>query len=128
MKKFIYTILFSFAFLGLNTQSFAGQPNEKAANPFTVLIPNGFSPESCHGSACNFSVGLEGGNHKAFEMTIFNRWGEQLFTSNSPDQQKGWDGKYLGNFVNADTYVAQVKIQAQDGKWYFYSNAVQVVL
>ncbi|MSQ79778.1 MAG: hypothetical protein EXR21_08920 [Flavobacteriaceae bacterium] len=129
MKKFIYSLLFSIAFLGVNAQSNTSQQTGKSTTPFTVFMPNAFLPMSSQMRVNNFWAELaDGSSYKAFEMTIFNRWGEQLFTSTSPEQQKGWDGKYLGNYVAEDTYVAQVKIQAQDGKWYFYNNAVQVVL
>ena len=50
----------------------------------------------------------EGGNIKIFEMTIYNRWGELIFTSN--DLDFGWDGTYDGKECQDGTYVWKIKL------------------
>ncbi|MBK8146429.1 MAG: gliding motility-associated C-terminal domain-containing protein [Bacteroidetes bacterium] len=67
-------------------------------------IPNAFSPD---GDGLNdyfipreiLSSGL-----KTFKMDIYNRWGENIFTTTSIDG-RGWDGKYNGVPQPMSTYV-----------------------
>ncbi|MBC7412283.1 MAG: gliding motility-associated C-terminal domain-containing protein, partial [Bacteroidia bacterium] len=48
---------------------------------------------------------------KGLDLTIFNRWGQILFTGN-----QGWDGKYNGSDVNAGTYYYTVKVKKSGSK------------
>ena len=41
-----------------------------------------------------------------YEFSIYSRNGSQLFTTNDP--QKGWDGTFLGKFVQNDNYVYHI--------------------
>ena len=41
-----------------------------------------------------------------YEFSIYYRNGSQIFTTNDP--QKGWDGTYLGKFVQNDNYVYHI--------------------
>ncbi len=70
-----------------------------------IYIPNTFTPE---GNEFNPVFLAKGGNIKTFEMRIFNRWGEEIFTSN--DITIGWDGTYNGKICQDGTYVWKVKI------------------
>jgi len=66
-----------------------------------VEFPNAFSP---NGDGLNdfFSVVVRG--PVAVEAyRIYNRWGEIVFESNSPES--GWDGTYRGNAQETGTYV-----------------------
>jgi len=49
-----------------------------------------------------------------FEMEIFNRWGELMFTTNSIDE--GWDGKFRGTLQPEGTYVFVAKIKDLTGR------------
>ncbi|MBP6532541.1 MAG: gliding motility-associated C-terminal domain-containing protein, partial [Bacteroidia bacterium] len=42
-----------------------------------------------------------------FEMLIFNRWGEVVYTTSTVDHT--WDGTYNGIRVPDDVYVWQIK-------------------
>lgn len=44
-----------------------------------------------------------------YTMTIFNRWGQKIFTSN--DVQQGWDGTKDGTAQNQDTYLFLAKFR-----------------
>lgn len=69
---------------------------------FTLFIPNAFTPG---GGDFNETFGPEGllmGAHD-YEMTIFNRWGEKLFTTD--DLARRWDGTFRGEPVQMDVYV-----------------------
>lgn len=72
-------------------------------------IPNSFSPD---GDGLNdyflpreiLSSGLS-----VFKMKIFNRWGEQIFTTTKIDG-RGWDGKYDGKDQPMGVYVYVIDV------------------
>lgn len=68
----------------------------------TLYIPNAFTP---NGDGVNDVFKIYGNEIEAFELLIFNRWGEQLFKSQSLDNS--WDGK------NAQTGVYSYKVTVQ---------------
>jgi len=42
---------------------------------------------------------------------IFNRWGELIFESHN--KEVGWDGTYLGKFVQDGVYVWKINIKME---------------
>ena len=51
----------------------------------------------------------------AFEMEIFNRWGQTLFSSTDPDQ--GWDGRLAsGDFAPEGSYGYFIRVQDGAGR------------
>jgi len=50
---------------------------------------------------------------KQFVMVVYNRWGQQVFTSSSI--ARGWNGTYHGLPAPAGTYVWYVKLVDNDG-------------
>lgn len=56
-----------------------------------VYIPNSFTP---NGDGNNDVFEIYGQGIKEVDLTIFNRWGELVYKSNS--QYAGWDGTYKG--------------------------------
>lgn len=67
--------------------------------PEQLFIPNAFSPNE---DGVNDVFTITTTELESFEMTIFNRWGEQVF--NSQNYLQGWDGKNAPNEV----YVVQI--------------------
>lgn len=65
----------------------------------TLYIPNTFTPNA---DGINDVFRIVGNEIETFELFIFNRWGEQLFKSQSLDN--AWDGK------NAQTGVYSYKV------------------
>ncbi|MFT6167549.1 MAG: gliding motility-associated-like protein [Vicingaceae bacterium] len=47
-------------------------------------------------------------------MTIYNRWGEQVYLTN--DINKGWDGTVEGKDASVGSYVYIIRYVASDGK------------
>lgn len=81
----------------------------------TYFLPNAFTPNG-DGTNDEFKgkgifLGLED-----FEMIIWNRWGEKIFTSHDPN--KGWDGRVNneGNYVQSGVYVCTVKFKGPRNK------------
>jgi gliding motility-associated-like protein len=85
----------------------------KACNEQSVFLPEAFSPnEDGENDILTVkSVFLD----KAidFEMSIYSRWGQLLFSTQDPNQ--GWDGKVNGAFLQPDAYMVCMKGQCVDG-------------
>ncbi|MFN3917255.1 MAG: PKD domain-containing protein [Flavobacteriales bacterium] len=77
---------------------------------FLIYVPNSFTP---NGDGVNdiFLPNLAGIDPLGFEMFIFNRWGELIFTSNNP--MIGWDGTHKGQIAKVDTYVWKINVKSQ---------------
>ena len=73
-----------------------------------IYVPNAFTP---NGDNMNDVFLFKSLSVDEFELQIFNRWGELLFTSNSIDH--GWDGYYKGNLAQIDVYVWKVRYSRQ---------------
>ena len=73
--------------------------------------PNTFTP---NGDGRNDLFRVYISNTVHFEMSIFNRWGEEIFTSNQ--QSEGWDGRANGKPLQDGIYVWKVTYAAGDRK------------
>lgn len=69
-----------------------------------LYVPNTFTPNGDGDNDIFYAYGV---NIKEFEMMIFDRWGEKLFTSDNLDD--GWDGTYKGDLAKTETYVWKIK-------------------
>ena len=58
-------------------------------------------------------------------MNIYNRWGEQLFVSNSI--YKYWDGTFENNKVKQGTYFYVVEVIGEDENLFKKSGVVEVI-
>jgi gliding motility-associated-like protein len=63
---------------------------EREVCPEYVYFPNAFTPNN-DGLNETFKPGL-GGRLQSYRLTIYNRYGQVVFTSNDP--YAGWDGKF----------------------------------
>lgn len=91
----------------------------------TIYIPNAFIPQ---GAGPNISFKPQGlyeqlaTNHT---FSIYNRWGEEIFTTTDP--KKAWDGRYQSAYVPSGVYVYRVKFELPDGSRYDKRGAVMVI-
>ncbi len=69
-----------------------------------VHIPNAFSPNE---DMINDQYMIEGYNLKEFRIRIYNRWGEEVFSSQSLDEV--WDGTYKGQEASPGKYIVLIK-------------------
>lgn len=67
-----------------------------------IFIPNAFTPNEDGLNDVFRAVG-DFEDVTLFSLTIFNRWGEMVFSTNSYDQ--GWDGKFQGKPCDAGVYA-----------------------
>lgn len=69
--------------------------------PPRLFMPNAFTPGDADRLNAYFMA--VAANYKTFEMSIYNRWGERLFSTNDPSV--GWDGSFRGQPAPQGVYV-----------------------
>lgn len=78
-----------------------------------LFLPDAFTPNND-----NFNENLEiKGSTKritSFEIQIYNRWGNPVFTSN--DINLHWDGTFQNTLAPVDTYTYKIYLKSNDGK------------
>lgn len=87
-----------------------------------IYVPNTFTPNE---DEFNGSFLALGGNINTFEMLIFDRWGELIFTST--DLEIGWDGTYEGAKCQDGTYVWKIKLTDFYDKEYKYVGHINLI-
>ncbi len=79
---------------------------------YSIDVPSAFTP---NGDGKNDVVYVKGwGIKNLLEFSIYNRWGEQVFTTD--DINQGWDGTFKGKPQNIDSYVYYAKGELYSGK------------
>ncbi len=76
-----------------------------------LYVPNAFTP---NGDGTNDTFAVTGLFVDQFSLTLFSRWGEVVFHSNSPAD--AWDGRINGQPAPAGEYTYRVEIADQTGK------------
>ena len=76
---------------------------------FTFYAPNTFTPNNDNINDVFFPQG-EGWNESTFKLFIFDRWGEQIYSTN--DVRKGWNGKAKNgsDMAQQDVYIWKVDL------------------
>ena len=74
-------------------------------NKTDVFLPSAFSP---NGDGINDVLYLRSNFIDAMELVIFDRWGEEVFSSK--DQSLGWDGTYKGEKLAPDVYAYTLRV------------------
>jgi len=64
-------------------------------------IPNAFTPNQ--DGKNNFFKPFIGGVVKQYQFTVYNRWGQIVFTTK--DLRKGWDGNFGGIKQDGNVFV-----------------------
>ena len=103
-----------------DTISYTNDYWSSEATPLSVSIyesklefPNAFSP---NGDGINDVFKAKDGYKSItdFHATIFNRWGQKLYSWDDPSG--GWDGKFNGKDVGQGVYFLLVKARGADGR------------
>ncbi len=90
--------------------------------PLFVYGPNAFSPD---GDGHNDIFKFKGMGIEHFELMIFNRWGEMLFSANSIDI--GWAGNYKGEPVPTGVYVYKVRAESYENVVFEKAGSVNLI-
>jgi gliding motility-associated-like protein/uncharacterized repeat protein (TIGR01451 family) len=91
----------------------------------TIFIPNVFSPDD-DGPALNERFRAEAQGVKAFEITIYNRLGGVVYTSNNYTTH-GWDGNFKNQPLTSDVFVYKVNVITFDERKLEYSGTLQLI-
>ncbi len=78
-----------------------------------IFVPNTFSPNK-DGINEIFIPETFNIEPKGYQLQIFNRWGEQIFSTS--DLYEGWDGSYRGELVKPGVYVWRITYTDHNGK------------
>lgn len=90
---------------------------------FTFFIPNAFTPD---GDGVNDTFFGKGTHIAEYNMLIFDRWGEMVFSTENINQ--GWDGLYRGaTEPKIDVYVYKIKLKDDMGEFHYYDGHVTIV-
>ena len=73
--------------------------------PPYVYVPNAFTPDD--GNGINDLFEVKGGRVKTFELQIYDRWGELVFSSTTLGSK--WDGTFNGKPAQSGVYVCLIK-------------------
>lgn len=87
-----------------------------------IFFPTAFSP---NGDQLNDQFFVSGQFIVKMELSIFNRWGELLFTTNKKDVT--WDGTFNGKPVAEDAYVWSAEVTDLAGRTYKESGTVALL-
>jgi|GEM_PF-1097549 len=68
-----------------------------------VFVPNAFRPSSNTLENRVFKPVLRFALEEGYRLVVFNRWGQEVFSSSDPDI--GWEGHYNGNEAPAGVYA-----------------------
>jgi gliding motility-associated-like protein len=79
--------------------------------PARIYIPNVFAPA---GINAVFQPILPFGEPAGYHMIIYDRWGGQVFESNSIDT--GWDGKKKGKAMPQGVYLYYIRLEQNGGR------------
>jgi gliding motility-associated-like protein len=86
-----------------------------------IFYPRAFTPDGM-GPSSNELFNVYGQYVVTFEMKIFNRWGELMFTTN--DITEGWDGNFKGKKQPEGTYAFIAHITDTAGRTFIRSGSV----
>jgi gliding motility-associated-like protein len=84
-----------------------------------LSYPTAFTP---NGDGLNDQFVVYGSFVNSFRMSIFNRWGEMIFSTE--DINQGWDGTMNGKLVPEGTYVFRADLIDYLGRTFNESGAV----
>ncbi len=89
-----------------------------------AAIPTGFSP---NGDGINDKFGILGSGRysRNFEMVIWNRWGQEVYRSNDPEQ--GWDGNFNGSQAPPGVYAYYIQFKNVFDELKVYKGNVTLV-
>jgi gliding motility-associated-like protein len=101
-----------------------------------IYIPNVFTPGGMHGNGKGHDANYFDENvnnsfqpvisaYESFEMSIYNRWGELMYTTYNP--KKGWDGRFEDRRPKQDVYVYVIKATGYSGKLYTFTGTVTLL-
>ncbi|SNS07778.1 gliding motility-associated C-terminal domain-containing protein [Belliella buryatensis] len=93
------------------------------ANGEIVVMPNAFSP---NGDGLNDTLKPVTKGISAFQMDIFNHWGEHLYSENGLEVN-GWDGTFKGRLLPPGNYVYKITYKTSEGQEFNKTGGVTLI-
>ncbi|MES2617550.1 MAG: gliding motility-associated C-terminal domain-containing protein [Bacteroidota bacterium] len=84
-----------------------------------LLVPDAFSP---NGDGINDVFKPEAVGIKTIKVSIFNRWGEMMYQSDS--KTEGWDGTFLGKDAQQGMYLYTIEAKGLFGPVQYFKGMV----
>jgi gliding motility-associated-like protein len=88
----------------LNEQIVSVSNTVSVEKPYTLYVPNAFSPDN---DGINDYFRILGQGLTDIEVEVYNRWGQMVFKSYDMDDQ--WDGRFKGKMMPVGSYVYKIK-------------------
>jgi gliding motility-associated-like protein len=88
-----------------------------------IFNPSALAPNS--DNVDNRSFKVQGQFIEEFEMQIFNRWGEMVFSTT--DMDKGWDGSHAGLPAPEGVYAFIARLTDKEGNKYIRKGTVMLL-
>lgn len=95
----------------------------KVDNRDNLLIPSGFTP-NFDGKNDYFRI-VNVTFQKLMEFRVFNRWGQEVFSTTDP--MKGWDGTWKGVAQDVGNYAYIIRVAYPDGYVETYKGDVSLI-
>lgn len=87
-----------------------------------IYVPNGFSP---NGDGLNEILYVRGNAIDEMYFAIYNRWGEKVFESRSPEV--GWDGTFRGKLLEPEVFGYFLEVNCLNGETYFKKGNITLI-
>lgn len=87
-----------------------------------IFVPDAFTP---NGDGLNDKLFVRGRYLRSIEFSVYNRWGEEVFKTESLNE--GWDATFKGEIVEPAVYVYQLTAFCVDGARYYTKGNVTVI-
>lgn len=89
-----------------------------------VIIPNAFSP---NGDNINDLFRVSGQNIAQIDVSVRNRWGNEVYHLKTSDLMQGWDGIYNSKPQEIGVYVYYVVVTFTDNSEEFFKGNITLV-
>jgi len=89
-------------------------------------LPNVFTPNGDGVNDYFFPRDLLTSGATMFKMEVYNRWGEEVFSTESTDGQ-GWDGRFNGTPQPEGVYIYVIDVSFKNGKTEHHQGNVSLL-
>jgi len=93
---------------------------------YKLYFPAAFSPNN-DGQNDYFTVLGDDDFEELISLSIFDRWGTELYKQQNLKDEEGWDGHFNGVLVDPGVYAYMAKVLMDDGKERGFSGSVAVI-
>jgi gliding motility-associated-like protein len=90
--------------------------------PMRIYLPSAFTP---NGDGLNDTFGAIGEGIEVYQLFVYNRWGQIIFSSKSVDSK--WDGLHNGKQVPQGEYSFELLAYGKEFGEVFTSGTVMVI-